>query len=447
MTSDVIVLSVAEETGFSKSSAALTQAFFRGYPSDAARKLESLMPADAADILSSQPLAVRQGVWTNMTPAAASQIVPLLADAVALELLASLDAGPCASLLSRFDESQREHYLALMTETQEQELRELLDYPPNCAGYMMDTGVLAFSMGITVEEAMAQLIQHPANMRRRIYTLDNQLRLYGQVDLVDMVSAQPKQTLIELSRSIPVFVAALDPKEDVAEKLQKNAIDILPVVDIHHRLLGIIRGTNAIEVLKENLAAGLQTMVGASADEQALSSSFFAVRKRQPWLQINLLTGFLAAAVVGLFESTIAQFTALAVLMPVAAGQSGNTGAQALAVTMRGLTLREITVRHWFRVMLKEAGAGFINGVAIAVTCGAGVYFWSGNVGLALIIAMAMVISMTIAGIAGALVPIALKKLGQDPAQSSSIILTTVTDIAGFMSFLGIAAGLSGWLA
>jgi magnesium transporter len=261
-----------------------------------------------------------------------------------------------------------------------------------------------------------------------------------------MVAAPPTQTLVELSRSISVFVTALDPTEEVAEKLQKNAIDILPVLDIHHRLLGIIRGADAIEVLKENIAANVQTMVGASADERALSSSFFAVRKRQPWLQVNLLTGFLAASVVGLFESTIAQFTALAVLMPVAAGQSGNTGAQALAVTMRGLTLREITVRHWFKVMIKEAGAGFINGVAVAATCGLGVYFWSDNLGLAMVLAMAMIISMTIAGVAGALVPICLKKLGQDPAQSSSIILTTVTDIAGFMSFLGIATALSSLL-
>lgn len=427
------------ESAASMSAEAMTQAFFRGFPSDAARKLESLMPVDAAQILALQPPILRQRVWASITPPSASQILPMIADAVALELLTALDSGPCASLLSRFDESQRAHYLALMTDAEAHELRELLDYPSNCAGYMMDTGVLTFSLELTAEEAMTQLKQHPAIMRRRIYTLDNSLRLHGQVDLVNLVAAKPSQTLLELSTSTTVFVAALDPKEDVAEILQKNAIDILPVVDIHHRVLGIIRGANAIEVLKENIAANLQTMVGASADERALSSSFFAVRKRQPWLQINLLTGFLAASVVGLFESTIAQFTALAVLMPVAAGQSGNTGAQALAVTMRGLTLREITVRHWFKVMVKEAGAGFINGVAIALTCGLGVYLWSNSAGLAAVLAMAMIISMTIAGIAGALVPICLKKLGQDPAQSSSIILTTVTDIAGFMSFLGLA--------
>jgi magnesium transporter len=158
-----------------------------------------------------------------------------------------------------------------------------------------------------------------------------------------------------------------------------------------------------------------------------------------PWLQVNLLTAFLAAAVVGIFENTIAQVTALAVLLPVVAGQSGNAGAQALAVPMRGLALREITIRQWARVMRKEVFAGFMNGLAIAVTCGIGVYLWSGSLALVAVIAVSMVMAMVAAGFAGAIIPIVLTRLGQDPATSSSILLTTVTDVAGFFSFLGIA--------
>ena len=192
--------------------------------------------------------------------------------------------------------------------------------------------------------------------------------------------------------------------------------------------------------------ADMQTMVGASKDERALSSPLFAVRKRLPWLQINLLTAFMAAAVVGLFEGTIAKFTALAVLLPVVAGQSGNAGAQALAVTMRGLALREISIRQWARVTIKEVNVGLINGIAVAITCGLGVYIWSGSFGLVIVIAISMVMAMVAAGFAGAVVPIVLTRLGQDPAQSSSIVLTTVTDIAGFFSFLGIATLLSSML-
>lgn len=184
----------------------------------------------------------------------------------------------------------------------------------------------------------------------------------------------------------------------------------------------------------------LQAMVSVSRDERALSPVFFSVRKRLPWLNINLLTAFVAAAIVGLFEDVIAQITALAVLLPVVAGQSGNTGAQALAVTMRGLALREVHPNQWLRLVLKEMGAGAINGIAIAIVTAIGVYVWSGSLGLCGVIGVAMVMSMVVAGAAGAAIPIIISAVGQDPAQSSSIVLTTVTDVIGFLSFLGLAA-------
>jgi magnesium transporter len=194
-----------------------------------------------------------------------------------------------------------------------------------------------------------------------------------------------------------------------------------------------------MQAVRAETSLDMQTMVGASADERALSPALFAVRKRLPWLQINLLTAFLAAAVVGLFEGVIAKVTALAILLPVVAGQSGNAGAQALAVTMRGLVLREVGVRQWPRVVMKEAAVGLINGLAVATTTAIGVFIWSRSMGLVLVIVLSMIISMVAAGLAGALVPIVLRRMGQDPATASSIILTTVTDVTGFFSFLGIA--------
>ena len=153
-----------------------------------------------------------------------------------------------------------------------------------------------------------------------------------------------------------------------------------------------------------------------------------------------MITAFLAAAVVGLFESTITKYTALAVLLPVVAGQSGNTGAHALAVTMRGLALREIRIRQWPRVVFKEASTAFLNGLAVAATTALGLWVWSSSVGLAGVIGISMILSMVIAGVAGAAIPLLLTAARQDPAQSSSIVLTTVTDVAGFFSFLGIAS-------
>jgi magnesium transporter len=235
-------------------------------------------------------------------------------------------------------------------------------------------------------------------------------------------------------------VLAMATRAEVMERLSGGRVTSLPVLDVEGRLVGMIRAATLMSVAQEEAGADIQAMVGVSRDERALSKVSFAVRKRLPWLHINLATAFLAAAVVGVFEDTIARVTALAVLLPVVAGQSGNTGAQALAVTMRGLALREVRPRQWLRITFKEARVALINAFAVALTTSVGVWLWSQSLGLALVIGTAMVISMAAAGLAGALIPIVLTVSGQDPAQASSIILTTVTDVVGFLSFLGLAS-------
>jgi len=255
--------------------------------------------------------------------------------------------------------------------------------------------------------------------------------------------ASPDQRLHDLLEGLEGSVLATAPRKEIVEQLEKYRVDSIPVVDVEGRLMGVVRYQRLFDAIESVATADMQKMVGASADERALSNAMFSVRRRLPWLHINLLTAFLAAAVVGVFESLIAQFTALAVLLPVVAGQSGNAGSQALAVTMRGLALREIGTREWRRVLWKEVRVGTVNGIALAITCGIAVYFWSQSIGLSLVIAVAMVLSMIAAGISGAVVPMLLTRVGQDPATASSIILTTVTDVAGFVAFLGTAALLS----
>jgi magnesium transporter len=272
--------------------------------------------------------------------------------------------------------------------------------------------------------------------------VDEESRLAGRVDMQDLALEEKDAPLRRLMHPVEAVLNPLDPREQITELLDRYRLDSLPVVDADQRLMGIVRYASLFQAIEEVAIAGMQKMVG-SADERALSTAGFAVRKRLPWLHINLLTAFLAAAVVGLFESIIAQFTALAILLPVVAGQSGNAGAQALAVTMRGLALREFGLREWRKVLNKEIVVGLVDGVALAVTCGAGVYLWSRSFGLALVIGVAMILSMLAAGISGAVVPILLTRAGQDPATASSIILTTVTDVAGFLSFLGTATILS----
>jgi magnesium transporter len=364
-------------------------------------------------------------------------------DELLKQALHALDPGVLAVSLPRISDDSRDRCLKLLPRRAEAEVRRLMDYPPGSAGRVMDSRIPSFRGEQTAAVTLDQLRQSKPKDLRQLFIVDSERRLTGTVDIQDLMIAEPGDLLKEIARAPSAAVSPFDDREDVAERLRDYHADVLPVIDIHGRLIGAIRHEALLKTLEEAASVDIQMMVGAGREERALSPPGFAVRKRLPWLEINLATAFLAAAVVGIFESTIARFTALAVLLPVVAGQSGNAGAQALAVTMRGLALREISTRHWFRVLFKETRVGIVNGLAIAATTGLGVLVWSRNFGLALVISIAMILSMVTAGVAGALIPIALTRMGQDPAQSSTIVLTTVTDVAGFMSFLGIATLLS----
>jgi magnesium transporter len=310
----------------------------------------------------------------------------------------------------------------------------------------MDPRVLLFRAETPVRDALARIRGLGRRRMRMLFIVDEHNHLKGQVDIQDLAMESSSTRLEEIQRPVQAMVNAVAPREEVVEILEHYRLTDLPVVDTEERLIGVVRYRNLVAAAEDEATVAMQTMVGVSKDERALSKVSFAVRKRLPWLHINLLTAFLAAAVVGLFEDTIAKYTALAVLLPVVAGQSGNTGAQALAVTMRGLALREIRARQWPRIVFKEMSAGFWNGIAIALTTSLGVWLWSDSTGLAMVIGTSMVLSMVVAGIFGAAIPLVLTAIGQDPAQSSSIVLTTVTDVAGFFSFLGIATLFSAML-
>jgi magnesium transporter len=269
--------------------------------------------------------------------------------------------------------------------------------------------------------------------------LDDEKRVKGIVAIQDLVFAAPGEQLLDYMQPVPATVQGNATTQEILEVLDEHGVSSVPVVDADKRLLGIVRQDELAAIAREDLAGDIQAMFGVSRSEHALSSPWFSVRQRMPWLQINLVTAFVAAAVVALFEDTIAAYTALAVLLPVVAGQSGNTGAQALAVVMRGLTLREITLAQWKKVVRKEMLVSVLNGVGVAATSALAVFVWSRSLALTAVIALSMILSMLIAGFTGAAVPLVLTRLGHDPAQSSSIILTTVTDVAGFFSFLGIA--------
>jgi magnesium transporter len=425
---------------------ALSREYLTRYPAESIEALEKMSVDDIADLLQAQTVQQALRTWELLSPDTAAEALSFLQKSFVKDMLSTADPAVSARVLTRTPAETRDRLLHLCDDRRRAQVTELMQYPEGSAGALMDTRFVIISDNMTVKEALQRFRKTKPRFTRHFFLLDKEENLKGMVDIQDLAIAQGTVPVSSIAKPVTTAVLPVASREEVVEQLEKHRLSDLPVVDVNGKLTGVIRHSALVDAVREETSADILTMVGVSKNERALSKAGFVVRKRLPWLEINLLTAFLAASVVGIFESTIAQFTALAVLLPVVAGQSGNAGAQALAVTMRGLALREIRTQHWWKVALKEISAGFINSAAIAFTTSAGVYFWSKSAGLSLVIGVSMIISMIVAAVSGVIIPMILSAVGQDPAQSSSIILTTVTDVVGFLSFLGIATLLAGML-
>ncbi|MDH4185581.1 MAG: magnesium transporter [Nitrospira sp.] len=424
----------------------LHDAFFIGHPEEAGQLLESLDATDIVRLLKNiKPVTIAE-LLSAMNPAVAADTLKLLPDETGLHVLQAFTPGDIANLLLRLDSKRRKALLQRLPNPLAEEVRVFMDYPADSVGSLMDVRAFALPEDLTVEEAVRHVRTRAPKDLHDIYVIDRHRHLVGMLSVRDLLLLDPDERLQSVMRRDLPSIHPMEDREQIVERFAAQRFMTIPVVDLDERLLGVIKNEDIIKASQEDATADLQTMVGASRDERALSPILFSVQKRLGWLQVNLLTAFFAAFVVGMFEDVIAKFTALAILLPVVAGQSGNTGAQSLAVVMRGLALRDIRPAQWLRVTSKEVGVALLNGIAIAATTSAAVFWWSRSPGLTMVIGISMVISMCIAGLFGAIIPIVLKSLNQDPAQSSSIILTTVTDIVGFFSFLGLATTFSRFL-
>ncbi len=420
--------------------------YLRLYPDESAKVLEGEDPSQAAMFLSSIQPNLAAVTLNRVIPPSRARLLDRLDPESAGKILEAMDPSKIVIAFVQLPHDTVDALLSKVSKRLASDLREMMTYPPTAAWHLMEGNVLSFRATTQAADALHQIQDSGIRNASRFHLVDDEGLLVGTVRLQDMALAPAGQPLNAISGPRPTAVQAIEPTMEVMRLFEEHKTSSIPVVDFEGKLLGVIRYEGLVNAAQQEALEGIQSMVGASPDEGALSSPLISVRKRLPWLQINLITAFMAAAVVGLFENLIAQFTALAVLLPVVAGQSGNTGAQALAVSVRGLTLKEIRVTQWFLLIRKELLAGFLNGCAVAVVTGAGVWIWSRSTGLVAVIVISMVVAMMIASCSGAAIPLILKALKQDPAQSSSIILTTVTDVFGFLSFLGLAFLLSGFL-
>ena len=424
----------------------LNEAFFLKHHQEAARILESYPATDILRILQGTTAKNAANLLSSITPPVAAEALALMPSDLLKQVIPHLSPSLAAALFQRLDEDLQRAILFRVPERYAQEIRSYMTYPVESVGSIMDPKFLVLQEELTVRDAMLHVRSRAQKDVHDVYVIDRNQKLAGKFSVRDLLLVDPEEKLqAVMVRDLPI-IHPLESREEIVELFKERHFFTIPVVDLDNRLLGVVRNEDIIKASQEDASADLLTMVGANKDERALSPVWFSVQKRLPWLQLNLLTAFLAAFVVGMFEGTIAKFTALAVLLPVVAGQSGNTGAQSLAVVIRGLALRDIRPSQWLRVSGKEVYVAFLNGLAVSATACLAVALWSQSLGLTVIIGLSMIISMVIAGLSGAIIPIALKAMKQDPAQSSSIVLTTITDVVGFFSFLGLATLLSNLL-
>lgn len=420
------------------------QTLVERHPADVAEVIEALPVESAAEVLDTLPPEAAAHALEYLDEGDAGQVVEDMDPARAAAAIAHMSLDDATDLLGRMDPEQRAGILGKLSDDDRNILQALLTYNPESAAGIMSPEVTALPADMSVSDAIAELrrVAHEKEQIYYTYVVDSGRRLLGVLSLRDLILARGEQKLHDIMiRSVVKVPGEMD-REEVARLLSKYGYYALPVVDPWDRLLGIVTVDDVVDVIREEATEDVQRMVGAGADERIDSPVGFTLSRRVPWLMVNLGTAFLAASVVGLFEATLERITALAVLMPVVAGQAGNTGAQSMAVVIRGIATGEARLRSMIAILARELCVGVLAGLAIAAAASAAILGWWHDARLALVLGLAMVTCLAIAAVSGALVPLLMKRLGFDPAQSSSIILTTITDVSG----LGVFLLLGTWL-
>jgi magnesium transporter len=419
------------------------------------RRAPDLGPADLADVLSALEQKERVAVVEALPPELSSQaLAEMPEEAHAGETLAALDPGRAAEIVGELDDDDAADILGdLDPSRQEQilsgvheraEVDRLLRYDEETAGGRMTTHVVTVRDSATAGQALEEIRRQAEEAEDfyQVFVVDSEGKLVGVLPFKDLVISRPERTVREFMTDADIFVTPDQDQEKVAHLMARYNVPSVPVVDEHMRLLGRVTFDDVIDVVEAETTEDLLRFGGVSADEDLAAGWETAVRSRLPWLSINLLTAFLAGGVVYTFQHTIQRTLALAVWMPIIAGMGGNAGTQALAVTVRRLALGLIPVDVFRKVVGKEMLVGVINGIVIGTAVGTVAMLMSEGPRLGLVVFLAMVGNLMVAGFAGAFIPIVLERMGVDPAVASSIFVTTFTDVCGFLLLLGLA----GWL-
>ncbi len=414
----------------------------------------SLHPADLADLVLELPEEERVTLLDHLPTDVVAELFEYVEDDDLRELIKSVgvkdlpavleeaEDDVAADVIQQLEPEEQAETLAQMDRGEE--VAELLQYGDESAGGIMSRGFVALNENITVQQAIDYLrvLRPPSERAYYLYVVDNDRVLQGVVSIRDLLVSSPKTLLKEITQRDVHAVTTDADQEEAARILQRYNLLAVPVVDAEGRLEGVMTADDLIDVLQEEATEDMYRMVGLDEAETVLAPVWRSVKRRVPWLLVNLATAFVAALVVRPFEETIARAATLAVFMPVIAGHAGNTGTQAVTLVVRGIALGDVKLSDWLLVLRKELGFGVVHGV-LAGTLTAGLaLLLSLNPWLGLVVFVALLLNVLIAGIMGALIPLTIKRLGGDPAVASSIWLTTFTDVMGFLMLLGLGTVL-----
>jgi magnesium transporter len=408
---------------------------------DLADVIELLEPDERIELIQAIGAAFDFEVLSELDESVRDQVSEALPNEVLARAVTELDTDDAAYVIENLEESDKEEILAQLPSGERQAIERNLEYPEDTAGRLMQADFVAvppfWTVG-TIVDHMRDNDDLPDHFSE-IFVVDPTYRVLGSIDLSRLLRTKrdaPVSTIMNPDRHV---VLATEGQEELARQFQRYDLMSAPVVDASNRLVGVVTVDDVVEVIQEEADEDMKALAGVGHEN--LSDTVAEVAPpRFWWLFVNLFTALLASAVIGLFDATIEKMVALAVLMPIVASMGGNAGTQTMTVAVRALAMRELTAANVARVVIRETAVGLLNGVAFAILMGLIAYFWFHSARLGCVIGAAMIINLLAAALAGIFIPLGLHRLKFDPAVSSTVFVTTVTDVVGFFSFLGLAA-------
>ena len=369
------------------------------------------------------------------------EVINYLGPTHVAEFLQKLETDDAVHVIEDIDEKEKNIILNKIPDVDRKDLELSLNYPEDSAGRLMSFDFVSLTPDMNVGDAIDRFRLNdelPIEFYE-IYLVDNSSKPIAAISLSNIIRSSRDKNLKDLQSHELVMISADMDRELVAYQFERFDLVSAPVVDINGRLIGVITADDIVDVIQDEAGEDIK-LLGGVGDENITDSVIRVSRGRFSWLFINLLTAVLASVVIGFFDATIEEMVALAILMPIVASMGGNAGTQTLTIAVRSLSTRDLVPLNYKRIINKEILVSFYNGVLFAIITGFFGWLWFDNFSLGIVLATAMILNMVIAGLAGILIPLSLNRVGIDPAVASTVFLTTITDVVGFFSFLGLAA-------